>query len=168
MTAHATSLHLNHRCPVLSLLPAYFPYILAFLLSCVVPQSHFALSAYHSPRSINNCSRNLRASMHISYHYHLADTIFLYSHWLFPYFLWYHRFRIIYINLVILFLRSCTFKLYHPHAYISCIFHSHSLFLAFSRCSLSFSSAIRFAAAPVVELPGICAARRSRDTRIYH
>lgn len=179
MTAHATSLHLNHRCPILSLFPAYFPYILAFLLSCVVLQPHFALSAYHSPRSINNCGRNLRASIHISYHYHLADTISMYSHWLFPYFLWYHRLRIVYINLVILFLRSCTFKLYHPHTYISCIFHSHSLFLAFSRCSLLFSllftilsrkivSRIQFAAAPVVELPGICAARRPRDTRIYH
>lgn len=111
--------------------------------------------------------------MHISYHYHLADTIFLYSHWLPPYFLWYHRFRIIYINLVILFLRSCIFKLYHPFTFIS-IYSTFTLYFSHSRVVPSRSlyclivSAIRFAAAPVVELPGICAARRSRDTRIYH
>lgn len=138
MTAHAISLRLNHRCPVLSLSHTCFPYILVFLLSCVVLQPHFALSAYHSPRSINNCGRNLRASIHISYHYHLADTIFLYSHWL-PHISFGITGFVLYINLVILFLRSCGFTLYHPHAYISCIFHSHSLFLAFSHCSLSFS-----------------------------
>lgn len=111
--------------------------------------------------------------MHISYHYHLADTIFLYSHWL-PHIFFGITGFVSYISTWwyysrVLALLSCTI-----HTLIFPVYSTFTLYFSHSRVVPSRSlyclivSAIRFAAAPVVELPGICAARTSRDTRIYH